>query len=66
MKFPNIIFVTEQQEGNGDRYLIASKNLNEAMNDDDGPTLIAYYKLTHKRRIVKQLKEVPLRRKRGV
>lgn len=64
-KFPNLIIVTHVEESNGASYLVASRNVEEALTDD-GPQLVGTYKLVGKRRLVRVVKEVPLRRKRGV
>ena len=55
--FPNIVFVIEEKETDGTKYLSVYKTPQDAM-QDDGPTLVGTYKLGGKRKLIKNIHEV--------
>ena len=57
MALPKIMFVREETDNEGSKFLISFSNPQEAV-ENDGPTMVGTYKLVGKRRLIKQIQEV--------
>ena len=53
MALPRIIFVREEPDTNGSKYLLAYAKRENAVGGDDGPTLVGTYQFVSKQRLVK-------------